>query len=363
LGAIGEIIYSVGNGVPDVTTNTNPYTFENLPEGEYIVFVVDQVGCSNSYISNPVTITAPEPLSLGATLTNVSVLGGSDGVIEVDATGGTGPFTATINGGSQMTSADGNFVFSGLSAGEYEIVVTDANGCEITTTQTLNDPSCGFSDGSITITATSDNPPIEYSIDGIAFQASNVFSGLPAGEYNIVISDAVNCTASFSGNPVVVSEPPALDVLPTILNVTTLGGSNGRVILCINGGTPGYTVTIDPPTGTVTETMGSCDADFEITDLPMGEYTVTITDANGCEVIIDAPIEEPDCDDFMVENVIPMDNSCNVSSQSNPDPDGTIEIIVTGGEPPYDYSIFGGANPINFADTSYLFTGLNDRRT
>jgi len=374
LGAIGEIIYSVGNGVPDVTTNTTPYTFENLPEGEYIVFVVDQVGCSNSYISNPVTITAPEPLSLGAMLTNVSVLGGSDGVIEVDATGGTGPFTATINGGSQMTSADGNFVFSGLSAGEYEIVITDANGCEITTTQTLNDPSCvlevtdvtttaascsGFSDGTITITATSDNPPIEYTINGVDFQSSNVFSGLASGEYNIGISDAVACTASFSGNPVVVSEPPALDILPTILNVTTLGGSNGRVILCINGGTPDYTVTIDPPAGTVTETMGSCDADFEITDLPPNEYTVTITDANGCEVVIDAPIEEPDCDDFMVEAVNPMDNSCNVSSQSNPDPDGTIEIIVTGGEPPYDYSIFGGANPINFADTSYLFTGLN----
>jgi len=374
LGAIGEITYSVGNGVADIVTNTNPYTFDNLPEGEYIVFVVDEVGCSNSYISNPVIITAPDALALGANLTNVSVLGGSDGEIEINVTGGTGPFTATINGGSQMTSPNGNFVFGGLGAGEYEIVVTDANGCEITTTQTLNDPSCilevgnvmstatscnGFSDGTITITATSDNPPIEYSIDGINFQTSNVFSGLPSGEYNIVIKDAVACLASFSSNPVIVSEPEVFDVLPTILNVTTLGGSNGRIILCINGGTPDYTVTIDPPAGTVTETMGSCDADFEITDLSIGEYTVTIADANGCEVVIDAPIEEPDCDDFMVEAVNPMDNNCNVSSQSNPDPDGTIEIIVTGGEPPYDYSIFGGANPTKFADTSYLFTGLN----
>ncbi len=376
LGAIGEITYSIGNGIGDVVTNQTPYTFTDLSEGEYIVFVQDEVGCSNSYISNPVIVTAPDALSLTADLTQVSTLGGSDGEIDICITGGTGPYTATINGMAQSSTSgtcDGNFLFNNLSADEYEIIITDANGCVITTNQTLNDPSCvldvatvsttpascnGVADGTITVTATSDNPPIEYSINGVDFQTSNVFTGLAAGDYNVAIQDNVNCSAGFNNNPVTVEEPDALDVIPTVLNVTTLGGSNGQILLCINGGTPDFTVGIDPP-GTVTEVMGTCDANFEITDLAQGDYTVNIMDANGCTVVIDTLVDEPNCADFMVETVNPTDNSCNVSSQPNPSLDGTIEIIVTGGVPPYDYSIFGGANPINFADTSYLFTGLN----
>ncbi len=381
LGAVGEITYSVGNGIPDVVTNATPYTFDNLSEGSYVVAVIDERGCTNSYISNPVLITAPDPLSVQTTVTDASTLGGSDGQIEVCVNGGTAPYTATIdpvagtinNLGS--TTCDGNFDITGLPAGQYVVTVEDANGCIITTTQIVNDPSCvlsvdnvtttsalcnGDSNGSLTVTASGDNPPFEYSIDGgMTFQPANTFSGLPAGSYDVVLADAVGCTNSYSGNPAIITQPDPLVVVVDSFDVSTLGGSDGRLLICINGGTMPYNVSIAPNLGTITQVMGTCDANFEITGLPDSTYVVTIEDMNGCTDQFNVTIEEPDCSGFMVTTVVPTDNSCNVSEQSNPVPDGTIEIFVTGGVPPYDYSIFGGANPSTFTDTSFLFTGLN----
>src|SRR6266404_2979963 len=135
--------------------------------------------------------------------------------VTVSASGGTAPYTGT-----------GTFT---RSAGTYSFTVTDANSCTATTTGNITQPSaitasasptnplCSGGTGSITVTASGGTGTLSYSKDGTNFQASNVFSGLAAGSYNITVKDANGCTtttgattitiptavnASFSATPV-----------------------------------------------------------------------------------------------------------------------------------------------------------------
>lgn len=122
-------------------------------------------------------------------------------------------FINAINdGGGLMYSIDGGITFqtspffSGLSGGDYEIVVTDDRNCVVRTTVTINTctisftanvenvSSAGAEDGSITITADSPFEPVQYSIDGGSnYQDSPVFENLPADEYEIAVLDAAEC--------------------------------------------------------------------------------------------------------------------------------------------------------------------------
>jgi hypothetical protein len=131
----------------------------------------------------------------------------NDGSITITATSSNPPINYAISGPVSANNATG--VFTGLPAGNYGITVTDAVGgtCEATTNETVGGGSdvmitgtsstpetCGMgNDGSITISATSSNPPINYAISGpvSANNATGVFTGLPPGNYNITVTDAV----------------------------------------------------------------------------------------------------------------------------------------------------------------------------
>lgn len=390
LNAQGDILYSVGNGIADVTTQVNPYTFENLPEGDYFVTVSDERLCTDTYIGNPVTITAPDPLTATTIPTEVTTLGGSDGTIGVCIEGGTGPYTVVwspMNGtvGSDSGTCTDNQIITGLPEDEYDVTVTDANGCEVLiNTITVSPPTCditldtpvstnascnGADDGSITITATSSVEPITYSIDGGAtYVSSNVFDNLPPGTYEVFVLDAALCPNGPA--TVVITEPDVLIADPTIINVSTVGGSNGQIQLCVEGGTAPYTFDWDPmPAGSTvgTDTDPNCNGEaWSIIGLPADMYVVTITDANDCvEILGDMTtpgdtltVTEPDC--AYIASVVQMNNSCGVNP-SNPSFDGSIEITVSGTPmppPPYTYDIGCGVAPVTVPATTYTFTGL-----
>ena len=121
---------------------------------------------------------------------NVSCNGGSDGSVTVSASGGTAPFTGTGT-------------FSGLAAGSYTYVVTDANSCSSSCTVTITEPavlvatcsvvsnvSCnGGNDGSASVSASGGTAP---------YSGTGTFTGLAAGSYTYNVSDANGCTALFS---------------------------------------------------------------------------------------------------------------------------------------------------------------------
>ena len=130
--------------------------------------------------------------------------GANNGTITATATGGTTPYTYSIdNGGGYQSSGS----FTGLTANTYQVIAMDANGCtSIVSTETITgtgtvttaaapvNETCAATNGSIVLTGTGGSAPYQYSIDGGAtFQSSGSFTGLSAGTYNVVIEDVNGC--------------------------------------------------------------------------------------------------------------------------------------------------------------------------
>src|SRR5207237_5849149 len=154
-------------------------TFSNLAAGSYTVTVKDANGCTTT---QPVTITQPAAVlsSSISSQTNVACFGSSTGSVTVAGSGGTAPYTYSIDGINFGNSG----TFSNLAAGSYTITVKDANGCTTTQPVTIiqpasgltasalaSNPACSTGTGSITVTASGGTGALSYSIDGTNFQA------------------------------------------------------------------------------------------------------------------------------------------------------------------------------------------------
>ena len=135
-----------------------------------------------------------------------SVPGASDASILITQQNGTGPFQYSIDGGQTFQSSP---MFSALTAGEYDVVVQDSNGCDFMETVTVLECTLAFSisvtnemeptggmNGTITINVSTGNEPYSYTINGVVFQSSNVFENLTAGEYEVSVQDILGCTVT-----------------------------------------------------------------------------------------------------------------------------------------------------------------------
>ena len=236
-------------------------TFAGLAAGDYMFFVRDANG--SVIETNTITIANPGQLTGSVTLMNAT--------ITVNVSGGTGALSYSTNGVDFQSSN----IFAELMNGDYTITVMDENGCTITFTETINvivsaevtatDLLCADSeDGAITInTVMGGVAPYLYSIDGNNFQASNEFTDLTSGNYNIMVQDANGFI--FDAGAFTVGAPTALTV--------TLNATDNNIIANGNGGTGTLLYSLN---GLTTQ------ANNEYNDLPNGTYTVVVTDENGC---------------------------------------------------------------------------------
>ncbi len=323
-GSDGTAYVSVMTGVapytyiwndPAGTTNATPV---GLAAGQYTVTVTDSNGCSNY---GPVTITEPTAIVLVSTTTNESCFGSADGTASVTASGGTPGYTYLWSNGDTTATA------ASLTAGDYVVTVTDANGCPSTATLTvdLTNPqivisgtstpvSCfGGNDGTATVTVNSGNGPFSYSWSNGGTNAT--ISGLAIGDYTVTVTGADGCT---SVTTVTVPGPPELTVTTTTtINVSCNGGSDGSITVTSNGGTGSITYLWS--NGETTETISSLSA---------GTYTVTATDGNGCTATTSTTITEP-------TELTATGTGTNVTV--NGGNDGTATVTPSGGTPPYTY--------------------------
>ena len=288
--------------------------FDNLPAGVYDLTMIDVDG--NSLEVEGLVVSAPAPLTLSADVDLTS--------IALSASGGTPPYSYSIDGGSTFVTDP---VFTGLSNGTYTLVVQDANGCAIAGQALVNvlvdaaidvlDVSCaGAGDGVLTVSGVQGGePPFSYSLNGGDEQSDSVFDNLAAGTYSIQITDANGSV--LTPEDVLVLEPSLLE-----LNIDVDGPF---LALQATGGTPPYIYSID---GGATF-MDSGD----FADLDNGEYEVVVQDANGCTFNTTAVIN------IIVNVNLDVSNlSCAGSA------DGSIEVLeVTGGNPSYTYQLNGGA--------------------
>ncbi len=348
-GSDGEFTVSVSGGTGPFTYSIdginfqNSPTFTNLVPDDYSVHVKDVNDCS---VNVNITIASTLPLTANATVTNASGCGNADGSITINnEANGTSPYEYSLDGGANFQTSN---IFTGLTSGNYSVVVRDANGCtgQVNTviTEPSNigasiqfvDPLCnGANDGTITVTNLSGGTsPYQFSIDGINFQTSNTFENLGESNYSITIKDALGCTLVKTTQLI---DPPLLALSAMIdQNASCNGSDDGSVTLMATGGTPIYNYKIQNTSFSSNTIYGG---------LTAGTYTFTVMDLNGCTATVQATITEP--------NAIILAASVTDHVTCNGGNDGVIESSATGGNGPHTFSIDG----TNFQNAS-TFTGL-----
>lgn len=287
-------------------------SFPGLAPGDYIIEVQDQEGFTQT--SNILTLVAPPALTLEATV--------DQNTITLNAGGGTAPFAYQIESQTPQDSP----VFSELANGTYTLQVIDANGCTMSVMATVavntlmvsaslsNDISChDENDGSISVSVSGGSMPYQYSLDGINYQVEDTFTGLSEGSYTVTVLDSEGFTSTT--NAVVVTNPPAIIGNATVdeqLITVSASGGTGSLLYQLNDGTP--------------------QSDPVFTGLANGTYTITVIDANGCTLELTATVA---VNTLMVSASLVNDISCHNAN------DGMISVSVSGGMPPYQYSIDG----------------------
>lgn len=271
-GGSGSYEYSIDGG----TTFQSTGVFTGLSAGTYDVVVNDiSSGCSST---DAITITGSATSLTVTTVEGIETCSGNDGSIDITASGGSGSYEYSIDGGVTFQTSP---IFTGLTGGTYTVVVNDLSvACSGSSTSVVNvsttlslssnstDPTCVGADGTITITIPSGSGSYEFSIDGGAtFQSAGFFSGLSGGTYNVVVNDL---TTACSGT----------DVLTL---AASSGGPTASASASSNSICEGDPVTIASSGGTsYSWSTGQTTASF--TDYPTSTttYIVFVEDASGC---------------------------------------------------------------------------------
>lgn len=255
-----------------------------ITAGNYCVTVTDNNGCTAQDCD---VVTEPTDLSLSFMIVDVSCFGSCDGNATVIPSGGVGPYSYNWNGipGTNNSTTQA----TGLCAGTFNLVVTDANGCQedtlswvvnqppqisISSVVVVNETCFGLCDGSISINAPNG---VLFSIDGgTSFQPNGMFVGLCVGNYSIVVRDINDCsttsTATITGPPPVnasfIASPQPTTIFNTVIQFTNQ--SSGAIAYLWDFAGIGNSVLVDPS--------------FEFPDDTSGTYPVCLlaTNANAC---------------------------------------------------------------------------------
>ena len=308
-----------------------------LTAGSYTLEVRDLYGCRVEFDT---VLTEPAPLASAIIPKHItcSTPGLDNGEADITVTGGVIPYTYLWSNGA--TSED----ITGLTAGEYIVYITDANGCNLSDTVTINLPpdlkiaytlsdhngngfniSCfNYNDGTINLTTTSGIAPFIFSWTGPSgfTSASDTISGLRAGQYQLHIIDANFCTID---TIFTLTEPGELSFAFDPSH-SLAGGFN---INCAGDSTGSLNVIPVNAVGTVSYLWSDGETLQMRDNLPEGKYSVYISDSNGCFALDSTTLTQPDS----------LKLAFSVTQPWCPDkPDGEIRLTATGGVIGTDYS-------------------------
>lgn len=334
---------------------TAPYTYlwndgqttqcaTGLPAGSYTVDITDNNGCT---VQGTVTINdLGGGTATASVVSNVTIAGTCDGEATVVMAGGTPPYTYDWQDNLGASIGQTTVNATNLCAGDYCVVVTDAVGCTSTACITITEPTAltvtitgvdllcnGICDGSTDITVTGGVPPYTYLWNTTA--TAEDLTGLCAGTYDVTVTDANGATGTAN---ITLTEPTALSVTNTsVIHVSCFGACNGSVGINIAGGTPAYTYDwVDDATGMSVGTTQS------VSNLCTGNYTVTVTDANGCIITSTVTVNEPGP---IVLTPSSTNSNCGQA-------DGSVAVVATGGTGVFTTYEWYDANPTLVGNTA-----------
>lgn len=339
-GGNGTLTYVLNPG----NVNNTSGVFQNLSASIYTITTTDPLGCAASTI---VTISAPPAMQWNAVNASpIACFGQNNATITASATGGTGSITYTLLPGSQSNTSGS---FTGLGTGTYTVQALDQNGCSISTNLLITQPtavqisnvvttplSCvPANNASITISAQGGTPNLQYSIGG-PLQNGNVFNGLGAGNYTIVVSDANNCSTTTTTQ---ILTPPGLSWSSAItVPVSCFGGTNGQLQVNATGGTGPVQYVLNPG--------GASNSTGIFGGLSASSYTVVATDVLGCSIATTLTVAQPTNISWTSAGTTPV--SCQGFTN------GTINVAAQGGTGSLTYTL----NPGNLQNTTGSFSGL-----
>jgi len=323
-----------GSATASPTGGTAPYTYSwntvpvqttalatGLCALTYSVTVVDGNGCIKV---RSVVIGQPALLVANGSSTSIACFGACNGTASVAPTGGNPPYTYSWAPGGATTSS-----ISALCPNTYTCTVKDAKICVATYVANITQPP-----SPLTVTVTSTNllcnsvcigtatanaaggtPGYTYSWVPGGYSTSAI-TGLCAGNYTLTLTDANGCMQTAT---VAITQPTAVNVTPTAININCFGQCTGVVNANASGGILPYTYAWSPGGCTTSSCTGLC----------AGNYSLTVTDANGCQKLGTVTITEP-----TQLAVVTSHTNVTCSGFCN----GSITATATGGTPPYMYA-------------------------
>jgi gliding motility-associated-like protein len=331
--------WSNGNGII-LPVQTEDLT--NVPASAYQLLVFDARGCSTN-ISQ--TITQPAAaLSSTPLITEVACFGDASGSINPSIIGGTQPYIYNWSNGTSLP------LLNNAPAGPYTLLVTDNNLCQKTFSYVINQPNAalavnlnavdvlcfGQSTGSVTSTVSGGTPNYSYLWNNGS--TSSAINGVPAANYSLTVTDVKLCTATATVDVLQPAAPLSGSTIPT--HVNCFGDSTGSIDLTVNGGTFPYTYVWN-----TAQTLIFNANSEDVANLWANSYSVTVTDAHGCEIDFSENITQPLAPLSMTSSV--DDVNCYGIN------DGGIDITVAGGTPVYTFNWSNGSGSEDL--TSLLF--------
>ena len=351
--AVLEIIPT--SGAPTYTYNlfsvAGPDTvgqYSPLAPGWYTFDITD--GVSGCYTLDSVEILNGPPLSYNSVVTQPSCNTTMDGVITLNPTSGTAPYSYSITGfgtGPQTSNS-----FSPLAPGMYSFEIVDVDGCVANGTASVpigpsivvlvngtTASTCpGADNGTVNLVGYG-TPGYTFSINGpiITSSTSGLITGLPSGSYTVSITDTLGCLGNSSFT---IGTGAGITASVTGTDELCDDADDGTINIASTGTSP-FTYSISGPTST-----GNSSGMF--TGLPDGTYTVSVIDDNGCT----------DMQTFVVGQGLVLDGTAALTSAScSNTSDGAIIISPTNGQAPYFYTVNDGAG-ISLSDSVGSYNAL-----
>lgn len=337
------------NNVMDMqcSCTEEPFTLSssNFVVGKVYWIVLD--GCAGNVCDYSIAVTQgstlsfPPPVVLSQTQPSVCL--SSNGSIDVTLTGGDAPFQFQWSNGA--TTED----ISGLQAGVYTVTVTGANSCVAVSNvevlvsnnnlqgavDTLIHPACfGASSGSASVSATGGNG--SYSFLWSTGDTTAMVANLLAGSYTVIISDADQCQDTLLLGLI---QPDTLQANASATPETELNGNDGTATANPTGGTAPFQYL-----------WSNGGTSQSITGLSPGEYTVSVTDANGCTAQATVYVSAYEC------ALIPTFTTTHVRCFG--EGNGAIQVSMSGGTAPYKYQWSNGATTASLTNLAPGVYGL-----
>jgi len=328
------------NNINPQTSNAN-FTFSNLSAGTYLFTLTDAKGCTD-FLTQSVN-TANEVLAEVDAYPIVGCSGGQSGSIQVIPYNGVAPYTITwLWDNTSVTGVgEGQFITrNGLSAGVYEVRITDAQGCQRTdidvveeplgifaTTQVTNALCSNVLNGTVLVTAVGGTEPYEYSLNAGPYQSDNFFENLAPGDYSVIVRDVNSCFNTFTFS---IGVQRVLSATATPTAAACFGQSSGSIAIGVTGGGTPYSFSVNG---------GAFNNANPIAGLAAGNYNILIQDNGGCEFALNNVAITQPAQLTAVVNVV-QNASCNNNF-------GVLQAQPSGGTPGYTYQWNGSSSQTN----------------